>query len=255
MYISDMPTTLPTKLGKEPLLEAVFEIRFFSEISASSILPGILFSRFGGRNIEPQPIAQLPKQMRDADPNLKFAPLVRIQRDDYIFLIGDQSVAIACKIPYPGWNKFRDKIKEVVNILGESKVIGHIQRYSLKYVDLIPFSEIKQQVSSVNLHITLGDYKLEKEVFHFKIEIPQNEFIHVVQILSSAFVTLQDNTTKQGLVVNIDSIRNIKDIPLDDFIREIDGNLNIIHQKNKEMFFKCLTSDTLSFLEPTYESI
>jgi len=250
-----MSDKLPTKLKKEPLLDAVFEIRFSSKVPASSILPGILFNNLSGEKIiEQQPAAQLPKQMRDVDPNLQFAPLIRIQWKEYILLIGDRNVAIACKMPYPGWTKFKNAIIQVVKILSEVETIESIQRYSLKYVDLIPFSNLKEQVSSVNLHIRLGDHVLEKEVFQLRIEIPQDEFINAVQILSSALVTTQDKTTKQGLIVDIDTICNIDNELFNNFIRGLESNLNIIHQKNKEIFLKwCLTPETLTFLEPTYD--
>ena len=250
-----MSNKLPTKLKKEPLLDAVFEIRFSSKVPASSILPGILFNKLDGEKIiEQQPVAQLPKQMRDVDPNLQFAALVRIQWKEHILLIGDRNVAVACKIPYPGWVKFKDAIIRVVKILSEVEPIENIQRYSLKYVDLIPFSNLKEQVSSVNLHIKLGDHVLEKDVFQLRIEIPQDEFINAVQILSSALVTTEDKTTKQGLIVDVDTIRNIDNQLFKDFISGLENNLDIIHQKNKEIFFKwCIRPETLTFLDPTYD--
>lgn len=249
-----MSNKLPSKLKKEPLLDAVFEIRFSPKVPASSILPGILFNKLDGEKIiEQQPVAQLPKQMRDVDPNLQFAALFRIQWKEYVLLIGDQNVAVGCKIPYPGWEKFKNTIIGIVKILSEVEIIEDIQRYSMKYIDLIPFSNLKEQVSSVNLHIKLGQHVLEKEVFNLRIEIPQDEFINTVQILSSALVTTDDKTTKQGLIVDVDTICNVSKQLFKDFILGLENNLDIIHQKNKEVFFSCITSETLAFLEPTYE--
>ncbi len=250
-----MNNKLPSKLRKEPLLDAVFEVRFSSKVPASSILPGILFNKLDGEKvIAQQPVAQLPKQMRDVDPNLQFAPLIRIQWKEYFFLIGDRNLAVACKIPYPGWAKFKNAIMQVAKILSELQIIENVQRYSLKYVDLIPFSNLKEQVSSVNLHIKLGDHVLEKEIFQLRLEIPQNEFITAVQILSAALVTTLDQTTKQGLIVDIDTIRNLDNQHFSEFIRDLENNLDTIHQKSKEVFFKwCLTPETITFLEPTYD--
>ena len=249
-----MSNNLPIKLKKEPLLDVLFEVRFSSKVPASSILPGILFNSLDGEKIiEQQPIAEMPKQMRDVDPNLQFAPLIRIQRKEYVILIGDRNLAVAWKMPYPGWMKFNNAIIEVVGILREVQIIERIQRYSLKYVDLIPFSNLKEQISSVNLHIKLADHVLDNEVFQLRIEIPQDRYINVVQILSSALVTTQDKTTKQGLIVDIDTICNIDNQRFNDFISGLEKNLNIIHQKNKEIFFRCITPETLNFLEPTYE--
>jgi hypothetical protein len=38
-----MTNKLPTKLKKEPLVDAVFELRFYSSAPASSIFPGFFF--------------------------------------------------------------------------------------------------------------------------------------------------------------------------------------------------------------------
>jgi uncharacterized protein (TIGR04255 family) len=250
-----MSNQLPTKLKKEPIIDSVFEIRFSSEVPMSSILPGILFNKLDGEKIiEQQPASQLPKQLRDSDPNLQFAPLICIQWQQYRILIGDRNVAIACTMPYPGWTKFNGAIIQVTSILSSVGAIKSIQRYSLKCVNIIPFSTLKEQVSSVNLSIKLGDHRLEKEVFTFRIEIPQDEFINVVKILSSAVVTAPDKTTKQGLIVDIDTIRETNNQSFNDFISGLENNLKIIHLKNKQTFFQwCITPQTLAYLEPTYE--
>ena len=162
-----MTNKLPTKLKKEPLVDAVFELRFYSSAPASSIFPGFFFSKLEGtKNIETLPTAELPKHLRDSDPNLQFAPLVRIHwNNDYLISISDRSVAVACKYPYPGWRNFKQAILKVTDIVREVGIVHEIQRYSLKYVDLIPCDDIKDRVSYINLEIKLGSHKLKKECF------------------------------------------------------------------------------------------
>lgn len=245
---------LPDKLKKEPLVDAIFELRFSSKSPASSILPGILFSTLPEEKvIEPLPAAQLPKQLRDTDPNLQYAPVVRLIWKEFFILISDRSLAVACKIPYPGWSKFKDAIIQVIQVLSGSSVVENIQRYSLKYVDLIPSNNIKEQVSFINFIASLGSHKLEKEVFQFRIDIPQDNYIHATQIVSSAGLTLNDGTKKEGIIVDIDSICNIGNQHFNDFNKEIHEKLDDIHLKNKAMFFECITAETLKYLEPIYD--
>lgn len=245
---------LPKKLKKEPLVDAIFELRFSSKTPASSILPGILFSALPEEKvIEPLPAAQLPKQLRDADPNLQYAPVVRLLWKEFFILISDRSIAVACKIPYPGWSKFKDAIIPVIKVLGENSVMESIQRYSLKYVDLIPSNKLKEQGSLINFSASLGSHKLEKEVFQFRIEIPQDNYIHAIQIVSSAGLTLTDGTNKEGMVIDIDSICNVDNQRFDDFNKGFYEKLDKIHHENKLLFIKCLTPETLEYLEPTYE--
>src|SRR5215216_8126973 len=68
---------LPTKLRKEPLVDAVFEIRFSASIPATSVLPGFFFAKLGTPQwkVDRLPVADLPSQIRSADPNLRYQPL------------------------------------------------------------------------------------------------------------------------------------------------------------------------------------
>ena len=105
-----MIETLPSKLKKEPIIDALFEMRFTSATSASSIVPGVLFSKLSGdKTIERLPTEQIPKQLLESEPNLRFAPLVRLHWDNFLISIGDRSLAVACKMPYPGWKTFRHR--------------------------------------------------------------------------------------------------------------------------------------------------
>lgn len=249
-----MSTKLPHKLKKEPLVDAIFELRFSSKIPASSILPGILFSALPEEKvIEPLPAAQLPKQLRDTDPNLHYAPVVRLIWKEFFILISDRSLAVACKIPYPGWVKFKDAIIQVIQVLSDSSVVENIQRYSLKYVDLIPSNNVKEQVSFINFNASLGNHKLEKEVFQFRIDIPQDNYIHAIQLVSSAGLTLNDGTKKEGIIIDIDSICDVGNQQISDFNNKFHEKLDDIHLKNKKMFFECITPETLKYLEPIYE--
>ena len=76
---------LPKKLKKEPLIDAVFEVRFTSAFPAGGVLPGLLFGNLDGdKKIEQLPLLQLPQVIRDADPNLRFAPLSRLDWGNFI---------------------------------------------------------------------------------------------------------------------------------------------------------------------------
>ncbi|MEY3786917.1 MAG: hypothetical protein RLZ75_1124 [Pseudomonadota bacterium] len=249
-----MKKKLPIKLEAEPLIDAVFEVRFISLFPASSILPGLLFSRLeGDKTIDSLPAAQLPKQFRDSDPNMQFAPLSRIDWSDFYINIGDQSLSIGIKHPYPGWNKFQTAIIKGVEIIKDSNIIGAIERYSLKYIDLIPSVSLKDQVSFINSDITLAGHKLEKEAFQLRIEIPKDGFINAVQVISSAKAIIHTGELLDGLVVDVDTISNQKFASIEDLLIDFEEKLSTIHRVNKEIFFDCLTDTTIQLLRPIYE--
>lgn len=153
---------LPKKLKKEPLIDGVFEIRFTSAFPAGGILPGMLYGKLdGNKTIEQLPVGQLPQAMRDADPNLQFAPLSRLDWERFYINVSDRSVSIGFKHPYPGWISFKPAITKVMEALKEASFIKSVERYALKYIDLLPATNLREQADFVNFDVTLAGHKLE----------------------------------------------------------------------------------------------
>lgn len=248
-----MTDQLPKKLKNEPLIDAIFELRFSSSDSASNILPGFLFGALeGDKKIERLPAAEMPKQLRDSDPNLQFAPQVRLLWTDYVISIGDHNLSIGCKYPYPGWDAFKKAILGIINVVKGIPFIQTVNRFSMKYIDIIPSKGLQEQISLINTSIVIGGHVLEKEHFALRIDIPENETIHIVNITSSAVAKLQDGSTRNGIIVDIDTIADAKNQEFEQWIGELPEKLDIIHLANKKMFFKCLNPETIDSLEPVY---
>ena len=248
-----MTDQLPKKLKNEPLIDAIFELRFSSSDSASNILPGFLFGALeGDKKIERLPAAEMPKQLRDSDPNLQFAPQVRLLWTDYVISIGDHNLSIGCKYPYPGWDAFKKAILGIINVVKGIPFIQTVNRFSMKYIDIIPSKGLQEQISLINTSIGIGGHVLEKEHFALRIDIPENETIHIVNITSSAVAKLQDGSTRNGIIVDIDTIADAKNQEFEQWIGELPEKLDIIHLANKKMFFKCLNPETIDSLEPVY---
>lgn len=247
--------TLPIKLRNEPLIEAIFEIRFESSSSdAGSILPGLLFRNISTvEKIEGLPIAQIPKEIRDNDPNLRFAPINKLNCSDFVVNVGDRSVSILFNYTYPGWNDFKGKIIEVMMILSDANIITTVERYSLRYINLLPADSIQEQISLVNLDVMVANRKLEKEIFQIRMEILQNDFIHVIQMKSSAFAVLPNNVEKKGLIADIDTIADQPNIEFQKLLKEFPSKLDLIHQSTKNIFFDCLKPETIERLKPEYD--
>lgn len=245
---------LPTRLRKEPLLDALFECRFNTHFPVSNILPGIIFSRFEGeKQLERLPQFEIPEVIRINDPNLQYVPLVRVRLKDYSFLIGDRSTAVACNLPYKGWNDFKATIVKMIDILKESKLVDQVIRYSTKYVDLIQSGDLEDQVSLANISLRIGSHELTKEAYQVRMDIPADGFINIVQIISGAKVTMFDQSIREGVVIDIDTIKETDGISIEQLELGLDSALEHIHRVSKETFFDCLTEQALIRLEPEYE--
>lgn len=249
-----MVDRLPIKLTKEPLVDAIFELRFSSTTSASNILPGFLFSKLDGdKIISSLPAGNLPRQVRDVEPSLQYAPLVQLNWNGFTLLIGDLSLGIVCKFPYPGWAVFEPVIRQIVGFVRESGIVQAVQRFSMRYIDLIPSSDLSEQASMIFKPVIIGNYTLENEVFSFKIEIPENQFLHIVNIVSSSVAKLQDGSERSGLIVDIDTVVRIQHQEFEPWVEHLPSHIEEIHMANKKMFFRCLQPETIAALEPVYE--
>jgi uncharacterized protein (TIGR04255 family) len=124
----------------------------------------------------------------------------------------------------------------------------------MKYIDLIPSGDIKNQISSVNINVNLGGNKLENNNFSLRMDISdeENSLLHVVSIISSARTKLIDGSERQGIIIDVDTISFSKGESFDDWIKEMSDILDELHSRNKEMFFKCLDNNALENLEPEY---
>jgi uncharacterized protein (TIGR04255 family) len=252
---------LPTKLKKEPLVDALFEVRLASPAHAiGSILPGLLFTRLSSPHhpppkIERLPMAGLPEQVRNANPFFKYQASLRVVGHQFSVSIGESSITLACHLPYPGWTTFKSQIVDVMRLVREIAETSEIERYSLKYANVIEGDKLDEQIGRTNLSLSFGNHKLASEVFSLRVELPREPFVHIVQIASSALVTLADGSIRSGLLIDVDTVKNDHNRRLLTFLDLLDQDLDSIHIENKKLFFECLTPETTDQLEPSYDAI
>ena len=196
---------LPKTLDREPLVDALFEVRLREASPLADILPGILFQDYGNNAIVTRlPVAEIPQDMRASDPSLHYAPLVRIELDKYVISVGDRSVIINCKMPYPKWERFNIAILDLVDRVSKLNLTVHVERFSLKYVNLIQAPTIEEQASKLNMHIKFGDVEVGND--HAKIQVHHSEggLIHILSAVLGAQGTLADGQAVFGTIVDID---------------------------------------------------
>jgi uncharacterized protein (TIGR04255 family) len=244
---------LPDRLGKEPLIDAVFELRFDCAISAAEIMPGFLHAKLGGDvTIERLPVAQLPIEIRQNDPNLAGQPLVRITWANHLILVGDRSLAVGCLLPYPGWTKFREVILQIMNLLKESGIVRTLQRYSLKYVDMLSVQAGDSVSEWINLNVALGNVALSNQPFQMHMQIESGGYIHALLVGSPAQAQGVDGITREGMVISVDTmfLNGLPDFPT--LIEQLRERVDDLHSSNKQVFFDCLTANAVEKLEPEY---
>ncbi len=241
--------TLPTKLKAEPLIDAIFECRLTTKenIPLSGIFPGILFSSIDEeKSLERLPQYDIPEFIRKNEPNMKYLPLIRVKLLDYNILIGDHSISISCTLPYKGWKSFKEKITSVLSILIDNDIVESVERFSIKYIDLIEADSVKEQVELVNVSLSIGDEKLENQPYQIRMDVMKNNLMNIIQIISNATYEDLNNNTRDGVIIDIDSIKLINNISASQLKNNLENDLEQMHQTSKSIFFSCLKEKTIN---------
>ncbi len=248
-----MINKIPVRLKKEPLIEAIWEIRFPGGKSpVADLLPGMLFKSFPGKygTAAKLPVADIPAPVVEHDPNLRYVPKIRLEGADQTVQIGDRVVSLNRRRPYSGWATFSADIRELAQAVQETGLVDRLERFSLKYIDLI---ELEKPVglAHLNLELKMGEYELAAKPVQLRTEIKENDLIHIIQVISPAEVGLQGTKGRlKGVLVDIDSIRPMADGESWDVLYQ---RLDEVHASCKKMFFNILKPETIEALEPEYE--
>ncbi|QIG29971.1 TIGR04255 family protein [Leclercia adecarboxylata] len=247
---------IPTSLTKQPVIEAAFEIRFSKETQVSEIVPGFLFHTLGcTKPVISLPPSQIPKNVRDGDEQLHYAVVSRLEIEGYYIGLSDHGVVISTSSHYQGWSHFREKILHVLNELDKLKLIDNVTRYSLKYVDFFKKEDETILFDKLNINLTMGEESMSSYPINIRIDKSEADFVNVIQVLSHALVISQEgNFDKTGLILDIDSIRQINSAnEVIEFKSNTAELLNKLHHSNKLAFFSCLKDSTIEELGPVYE--
>jgi len=199
------------------------------------------------------PAAEIPQPMRANDPALHYAPTQRLEWGNYVIAVGDRNVIISCKLPYPKWPNFKSKILEIVGLIAEVGVAGNVERFSVKYVNLIEAPSLAEQIAKIDLTLRIGSLEVNDDHFDMKVHHVEGETIHILTVITGATAGMPDGREAFGVVVDIDSIRNIQPIPFDAFAQGLDGELETLRLSNKIQFFGCLKQATVDEMRPVYE--
>ena len=252
MKESPVNNKIPVRLRKEPLIEAVWEVRFTSEKqNVADLLPGLIYNAIPGRypNIVRLPVADIPAPIAERDPNLRYVPKIRLEGDNQAIQIGEHVLSLSCRRPYSGWKSFSADIRNLIAVGRETGLINHLDRFSLKYIDLIQLVQ-PPDLCVLNIDLKLGGHPVAKQPVQLRTEIIEEGLIHIIQVVSPAEVSLPGDATRpEGVLLDIDTIASFKE---DGSWGDVEKRLDVAHSASKKIFFNLLTAETIARLEPEY---
>ena len=94
--------SLPICIEREPLLDALCEVRMVNDTPLMDILPSFLFHKLERKPfIKSLPAADIQQPMRANDAALRYTLTQRLDLGNFIVAVGNRSVTISCKLTYP----------------------------------------------------------------------------------------------------------------------------------------------------------
>lgn len=245
---------LPKTLDREPLVDAVFEVRMGGAPQLADLLPGALFGQLKPRpTLHRLAAAEIPQPIRDQDPNLAFSPVIRLEWDKFTISLGDRNLVIACKLPYPKWPAFRNAILDIVEKVAQVGIAGPVERYSVKYVNLIQAPTLADQIAKINLAVRVGDVEAKDDNLSVQVHRKEGDTLHIMSVLTGAHGRIPDGKLVFGVIVDIDSIRTVHFSDFGAFAVKLEPAVESLRQANKIKFFSCLTEATINEMGPKYD--
>lgn len=247
---------IPTRLGKEPLVDALFQIRFLSVPSSlATLLPGFLVAQNVGAfaGIQRLPLADVPQQVRDSTPDLQYHPLLRIEFEQFFATVGDKVVVIGCKLPYPGWSSFKAKILEVLGVLNPLGIFGEIESASLKYIDVLEKEVADDDISQLDAKVEVAGRIVSTGKTLLRTSFSADGLSNDLQLFTPFDGDVAGRGKLQGIAIEVETAMAREILVAHPVLDALPELLDRLHGANKSVFFDVLTEEIVAKLEPVYE--
>jgi uncharacterized protein (TIGR04255 family) len=235
--------TLPKKLTRDSIREALVEIRFESE-ELPEIVVGRLadYKTWGSWSKRRLSAADIPSAIRESDPMLKFQPEIELfnESENLRIRIGGHAISIHNIGEYYGWDSYKHEIGNVVDALFEKFENITIKRIGLRYINaLTKEAHLIESISDLSLGISIGNKEIADHI-NLSYFTPKETCGVMVKIATPLFV--QDQTLRDtSVIIDVDVFT------LDSYTEKNKGNviaqIGITHEQEKEAFFALLSSD------------
>jgi uncharacterized protein (TIGR04255 family) len=151
---------IPKKLKDDPIVEALFEVRFTSKEVVPEVVLGKLASREEWKAYKTVrlPIADFPAAIRDSDPNLVHQPLWQLQSSDAqrVLKFGPRMFSFHALQVYPGWATFEPELLSAASYL--FRMLGEftVTRYGFRYVNVLTKKHFVSSLADLNFDVRLA---------------------------------------------------------------------------------------------------
>jgi len=237
---------IPKKLVHSPIDQAIFEIRYEGNYPGEALY-GILFDifeQFPNKDMAELPVMQLPKQIRDNDPNLRYQAFYSVANEKYAFSVGPHSIVFSALKPYPGWVVWKQFFNQIIIKIREKNIIKTVERIGLRYFNLFNTSIFDQ----INALLSIAGNPVTINPGFFCVEFDQGK-IHTILNVKNAII--KNDIQAPNSLIDIDCINKL-DCDNQLFFSSYQDIIDETHQVNERVFFGLLKENLLNGFEPEY---
>lgn len=236
---------IPKKITPCPLIDAIVELRFESDLLPDAIF-GIIYQKLklDYPKVDKLPILQLPDEIRFKDPSLRYSPYYKLTSQPFVVQIGPKVLTVSCPGEYIGWITFFPKILEIFDLLKKLDIVNRFARLGIRYINFFEFDIFEK----INLKLMLKDNLLQSNQIMIKAQIQDGQFINTLQIANNATITVEKKIM-EGSIIDIDAYL---DKEIENFFMAMQNLITEGHETEKRLFFNLLKAEFLDTLNPEY---
>jgi len=247
-----MNKTLPTKLAVEPVVNAVFELRFVPTKALQQAIPNLLYAKFAGEVTGVQSLeANLVIHSLDGEDYKPYLSKLQVGWKGAQVMIGEKTIAVAVEGKYPGGEAFKAAICELFELVFSEGLVQKVERYSVKYVNFFPVGEDSFKFEA-DWKIEVGGFERSSENVLLRAEREDGEYRTITTIGTKVRLKVAENPPREGAVIDIDEICMHPTDDVNEFKKEFPARVAEIRERNKQQFFNCLTQSAIDGMGATY---
>lgn len=241
---------IPVRIQPCPIHEVVAELRFEGG-HVSDAMVGLALAALNqaapkvALNVHALPIADLPRQIRASEIDLKYKPTHRIVGDEFPVQVGPNVISVTCGSPYPGWGAFSSYFRSAFERVQKMGVAQHPIRLGLRYTNFFDHDVY----DIVSLRVTHPDLPIPGEAMSIQARIVGDQVDSTLQVANNA------------LIATGGGIRRVSALDIDTYVEEtqinransVSAEFERLHTEEKRVFYSLLLASYVETLSPEYE--
>ena len=239
---------IPKRLKRNPIIDAVAEVRFTSSLP-SEVIIGVVYDnvkdKFG--QPKPLPIMQLPAELREKDPNLRYQACYRFEKPGNVLLVGSHNVALST-IPYTDWAAVIPLLTDLLATFEHIKLFQSVERIGLRYINFFEKLNIFEH-STLSIEVKNQSIAAQSIVLRTETAI---EGFNVITSVSNTAQAVLAGEAKEGSILDLDIAKDSPEFhgePLPNALLRLFTDANKLAD---DAFFGLINQELVAKFEPEY---